>query len=397
MNINFRTLCAVFLALLGLPLSYAQTVVEKQQNIADHARKADRFLKEKRPELAIPELESLLALDPKNANAQGNLGVLLFFQGDFAKASPHLRTALEMQPGLARIQGLLGIAEKRTGNIGEARKDLEASFPSLHEQDFKTRVGTELIELYIAGSDLDRAAAIITQLRQADPENMEILYTAYRIHSDLAGESMLELSLVAPDSAQMHQAIAHEEARQGNATSAIAQYRKAIEANAHLPGAHFELAELLRTLGDATFDEEAEREYMAALREYPFDERADCRLGELFAKKGDFAQSYAYFSRAEELRHDNPDALSGVARALIEMGQKNKALPLMERAAQLEPTDPAVHYQLARLYRQQGRIEDAKQELALYDKYKEIKNKLRAIYKELRAHPAGSNLNRPDE
>ena len=72
----------------------------------------------------------------------------------------------------------------------------------------------ELIELYAASDSLDRAAAIVAQLQQADPTNAAVLYTAYRIYSDLAGQSLLNLSLVSPDSAQMHEAMAHEDARQ---------------------------------------------------------------------------------------------------------------------------------------------------------------------------------------
>jgi hypothetical protein len=35
-------------------------------------------------DLAIPELHALVALEPKNSDAQGNLGILLFFRGDYA-------------------------------------------------------------------------------------------------------------------------------------------------------------------------------------------------------------------------------------------------------------------------------------------------------------------------
>ena len=37
---------------------------------------------------------------------------------------------------------------------------------------------------------------------------------------------MMALALAAPDSAQMHQVIAHEEIKQGNTNGAIAHYRK---------------------------------------------------------------------------------------------------------------------------------------------------------------------------
>jgi len=59
----------------------------------------------------------------------------------------------------------------------------------------------------------------------------------------------------------------------------------------------------------------------------------------------------------------------------------------LEASAQLEPTNATVHYRLATLYRKMGRVDDAKREVELYQKYKEMKDKLRATYKELLIQP----------
>jgi Flp pilus assembly protein TadD len=255
---------AIALAGIGLLLSpalcFAQAANDQQSQIEEHSRKAQEYLREKQPRLAIPELQALTALDPDNVEAQGDLGVLLFFQGSPTEAIPHFRAALERQPGLAKIQGLLGMAESRTLDFADARKDMEAAFPSLQDPRFQVQLGLELVGLYTQSGDLDKAAAVLAQLRKADPDDAEVLYAAYRTYSDLSGESMLSLSLAAPDSAQMHQLLAHEETRQGNTNGAIAQYRKAIAIDPHLPGVHFELAELLRTSMDETVKKEAEQE-----------------------------------------------------------------------------------------------------------------------------------------
>ncbi len=55
----------------------------------------------------------------------------------------------------------------------------------------------------------------------------------------------LDLSVAAPDSGQMHQAMAHELAAQRDLTGAIANFRKALAIDPNLPGIHFELAEAL--------------------------------------------------------------------------------------------------------------------------------------------------------
>jgi len=388
---------AGFVLLLGAALCFSQATQEKQQEVAAHIQKADGYLREKQPALAIPEFQAALAIDPENVDAQANLGVLLFFQGKAADSIPHFRAALERQPGLAKIQGLLGMAESRTLDFAGARKDMEAAFPSLQDLRFQVQLGLELVGLYTESGDLDKAALVITQLRKADPDNAEVLYAAYRTYSDLAGESMLALSLAAPDSAQMHQLLAHEDTRQGNTNGAIAQYRKAIAINPHLPGVHFELAELLHTSPDEAIKKEAEQEYHAALLENPQNEQSVLRLAEIDARKGNIEQSYQEYTKAVALQPADADAKLGLAKMLIEMNQSEKALPLLEEAVQLEPTNATAHYRLATLYRQMGRVDDAKREMELYKKFKEMKEKLSALYKELQVQPKEIRADEPDE
>jgi len=280
-------LIAATCALLATGVCGAQTQVDPNAEFAGHLQKAQSYLDEKRPDLAIPELQAAAQLAPDNFEVQGNLGVLLFFSGRPADAIPHLRIAVEKQPGLAKIQGILGIAELHTTDLVNGRKDLEAAFPGIDDPRFKVQAGLELVGAYTQVSDLELAAATLAQLKKIAPDNPEVLYASYRTYADLSSESMIALSLAAPESAQMHQLLAHEETREGSTNGAIAQYRKAIEINPHLPGVHFELAELLNTAPDPVIKKQAEQEYLAALKDNPRDEKALCALAEIAMTKGD--------------------------------------------------------------------------------------------------------------
>jgi Tfp pilus assembly protein PilF len=384
---KFRIASAGLLLLFCATSGFSQATEDKQKEFAEHIQKADGYLREKKPALAIPEFQAAVAIDPENVDAQANLGVLLFFQGKAADSIPHFRAALKGQPGLPKIQGLLGMAESRSLDFADARTDMEAAFPALQDLRFQTELGLDLVGLYTQSGDLEKAAAIIAQLRQAAPDNPEVLYAAYRTYSDLAGESMLALSLAAPESAQMHQLLAHEDTRQGNTNGAIAQYRKAIAIDPHLPGVHFELAELLHTSTDETVKKEAEQEYHAALLEDPQNEKSIFRLAEIDAQKGNTEQSYKEYTKAVELQPGDADAKLGLAKTLIEMNQTDKALSLLEDTVKLEPTNATAHYRLATLYRKMGRTDDANREVELYKKFKDMKDKLRALYKELQVQP----------
>lgn len=386
MSVVCRFFAVSICLLLTIPC-VSQSGADQQAVLAEHIRKARGFLDEKRPDLAIPELRAAVAIDPSNVQTQGNLGVLLYFQGKVADAIPHLRAAVERQPGLGKIQGLLGLAEVHTLDSVHGRQDLEAAFPVVDDPKFKVQVGLELVGLYTQTGDLQQASQVLAQLRKTAPEDPEVLYATYRTYSDLAAESMLALSLAAPDSAQMHQVIAHEESRQGNSNGAVAEFRKAIAIDPHLPGIHFELAELLQSSQDEAVKKQAENEYRAALVENPQDAKSILRLADIDEQKGASQQALEGYKKAVTLQANDTDAKIGLAKILTEMNQTDEALSLLEAAVRLDPTNATAHYRLGTLYRKTGRSEDSKKEMELYKKYKDLKEKLRAVYRDLQVQP----------
>jgi Flp pilus assembly protein TadD len=324
---------ALFLLSVFSPAVAGQTLPIEKEQIAQYERLARQYDQEKQPDLAIPEWQKVVALDPNNVVARANLGVLLFFRGKYADAVPQLQDAIDIQPNLWKVRSLLGLADEQIGNLADARKELEASFPMIEEPKFKIELGLDLVGLYTASGDLDKAAGLVTQLKTAYPDAPEVLYAAYRTYADLSGESMLSLSLVAPDSAQMHQLLAREEAREGNTNGAIVQYREAIAIDPHLPGVHFELAELLHTSQNAAVKKEAELEYRAAVAENQQDVKAICALADIAETKGDTRQAFDDYSKAVELQPGDADARLGLAKVLIEMDQPEKAQSLLESSA----------------------------------------------------------------
>jgi tetratricopeptide (TPR) repeat protein len=353
-----------------------------------HLREAHRLLSENKPDAAIPEFRAILALDPSNIDALGNLGVLLFFQGQYAEAVPDLRAALERKPDLWKIQALLGMAERRTGDAQAARTDLEASFPQLQDQKVRVEAGLELVELYSGAEELEKASSVIGTLRSLDPENQQVLYAAYRVHSDLAHEDILSLALVAPQSALMYQVMAHEAARRGETAAAIRDDREALRLAPKLPGLHYELAELLNSL-PSTPETRAETvaEYKRALEQNPQDEKAHLRLAAMAESGGDQKTALELYTRAVALQPDDAEACYGLGNLLAATNQPEKAVILLEHAAQVDPTDATIHFRLGTVYRRLGRDADAKREIDQYRKYKDLKDKLRETFRDLHLDP----------
>jgi tetratricopeptide (TPR) repeat protein len=314
-------LCALLLLpLAGIPAA-GQTAALKKQQASQHMRAAQQYLQQQRPELAIPELQKVVALEPQNVDARGNLGVLLFFRGDYAGAVPELRVAVKLKSGLWKLQGLLGLAEAHTGEAQASRSDLETALPHLTEQKFKTEVGNALMDSYTSMGETEKAATLASDLLADDPTNTALLYSSYRLYSDLTDKALLTMALSDPDGALMHEMMARELARHGDEAQAIVNLREALKINPHLPGAHFDLGELLYNSSNDALKAQAEPEFQAALADNPADEKAHLMLGEIAAKRGDTKTAFSEYSRAVALQQHDSDALVELGKALMSMYQ----------------------------------------------------------------------------
>jgi tetratricopeptide (TPR) repeat protein len=378
----------LLLALLGLgwvaSVSAQSDSGSAAQQIHIHERKAHELLSQKNPELAAKEFAAILAIDPHNLDAQANLGVLLFFQGKYAEAIPQLKAAVQVKADLWKIRSLLGMAERRTGDDKDGRGDLEAAYPHLEEEKLQIEVGRELIESYASTDDLDKASQVIGVLLKLEPTNAELLYISYRIHSDMAMAAMLELGVVAPDSAQTHQAMAHEMQRDRDLTGTIANLRKALALDPALPGIHFELAEALHASDDPQIRAEAEQQYRLAVEANPSDPKAAARLGDIEVEKGDPDAAATHYRKALQLQSGFEEAAIGLANVYSEKGDQAEAISLLKEVEVADPTNALAHFRLSTIYRKLNMPADVAREVDLYRKYKDEREKLRKIYEDMR-------------
>lgn len=350
----------------------------------EHLAKAQQYVRAHRPDLAIPEFDALVKLNPADAESQANLGVLLYFGHQYAQAVPHLRAALQARPDVYKLQALLGLSERQLNDEQAARADLTAALPHLKGEKVQREVGDALVESYMATNEIDKAASTVAVLLDADPTNPGLLLSSYRFYSELANNAIITLALAAPNSAELHQAMAQTLARHGDDDAAIANYREAIRLDPKLAGLHSELGSLLYNSADEKLQAQASAEFEAALVMNPRDEKAELMLGEDAARRGETKKAFDAESRAVELQPNDPDACTELAKTLIAMHQPDKARPLLEHALAIDSMNETAHYRLSTLDRQQGKTEEAQQELAQYQKYKEMKARLRAIFRDMR-------------
>ena len=101
-------------------------IAEKPDVAYAHFQLAYAYTALKRPDEARAEYARCVALDPKMAEAQLNLGILLLDSQPAAAISP-LRKAVELVPSQSRPRYLLGLAYETTGDLAAAADSFEGA------------------------------------------------------------------------------------------------------------------------------------------------------------------------------------------------------------------------------------------------------------------------------
>jgi len=373
-----------------------QTGTSRAAGIHDHLRKAAEYLKANDPNSAVKEFDAVLALDPKNAEAYANLGVIAFFQRDYRNASQYLGKALAIDPSLAKTQALLGICQRRLGDPS-ARALLEKSFPKLKDKPLRLQVGMELAAIYDQQGDPAATASVMQSLVDLDPDNVDVLFMAQRVYAELADDTLNKLAVLAPGSARMQQAIAEHLVNGGDLQHAIEHYKKALQIDPHLPGIRFELGEaVLQSAHDPATQAEAEKDFETADEIDGDAAKAECGLGGIALSQSDVDHAFIHYQRAYKLNPNEVEAQLGLARLLMMQQKPQEAINYLRAAIQSDPLNSEAHYRLASAYRRLQMEEQAQKEMQLFQEIKKTKDQVKELYHQMNIQPKAQGNEMPD-
>jgi tetratricopeptide (TPR) repeat protein len=347
--------------------------------------------------LATKEFRAALKLDPGNAEAHANLGVMAFFHGDCTAAEPEFRGALRTSPDLTKALALLAICERRLREPS-AQTDMETAFANLTDVKMRTQVGVELADFYFQRGDLDHTLPIVHSLVESNPDNVDLLFFAQRIYSEMADNAMNKLALLAPESARMQQLIAEKLINAGDLPGAIEHYRKAIAADPRLPGMHFELAEaILETSKNPETQEQARQELEAAIKADGDSARIECALGQIAQLQAGNDAALPHYRRAYELNPNEVEAQLGLAKILVEQEKPEEAFGYLQSAVQADPMNANAHYWLARVCHTLHRTEDERNEMKVFEEIRATKDRVAQLYRQMNRRPEQPDAGAPDE
>lgn len=368
-----------------------------QSELAADLERGQAALKSNDQQLAAKEFRAALQLDPANVEAHANLGVMAFFHGDCTTAEEEFHAALKSAPNLVRAEALLSICERRMGQA-TAQADMESAFAKLDDAKMRTQVGTELADSYYQQGELEKTASVLHELLDLNPDNVDILFFAQRVYSELADNTLNKLAVLAPGSARMEQLIAERLINAGDLKDATEHYQKALQIDPKLPGMHFELAE---TMMEAAPNEEktqaaATRELEAAIQVDGDSARVECALGKIALLQTHTDQALAHYKRAYELNPKDAQAQIGLAGVLEAQDDHEQAAAYLRMAVATDPFNAAAHYRLSQIDRVLHLDEESRKEMNLYLEIRKTNDKVKLLYRQMNPQAPAHGEDPPD-
>jgi tetratricopeptide (TPR) repeat protein len=300
---------------------------------------------------AAPLFDEALTLEPASPSLLLDYSRTALAAGDLAHAKTLSTEFIQRYPGdrenLAQAHHVLGRTLLKLNQNQEARKELEAA--------------VTLDPTFLNGYDLAVAC-----LDLADEKCAVQVFT--------------EMEKSFGDTAEVHMAFGRAYGDSDFQPRAVAEFRRAIEENPRLPGAHYLLAAVLLATGDdETHVGSAETELKKELVISPNDAMTYAALGKIAVTHHNYPEAETYLKKAISLGSQSPDAYLYLGQMYFSTNRFTEAEAALRQCIQLT-TDVSLnryqvqkaHFLLGRILMQKGQQDAAHAEM---DISRELANK----------------------
>jgi tetratricopeptide (TPR) repeat protein len=350
---------------LAVMLSLTATYSVSQTAALQQEKRAAAITLEQQGRLAEAEIawRDVLRMRPSDADAYAHLGLLEARQERYKEAISFYRKALAINPAMPGLRLNLGLAQFKSGELKES---IQTFTPLLKSEPPGSQEALRLSTLIgMAHFGLGEYAAAIPYLRKAansDPTNLGFrMALAQSCLSSKQYQCVLdvyrEILNLNAESAEADMLAGEALDEMKNTSGAIEQFRAAVKANPREPNAHFGLGYLLWTQNQF---EEAATEFQAELANFPDNVQALAFLADSDIHIGKPEEALPLAEKAIQIDPDVERAHVDLAILYSNNGRREDAVREFKAAIKLKPNDADTHWRLARLYQTMGRKEEAK-------------------------------------
>ncbi len=311
----------------------------------------------------LPEAEKkyreLIRQHPEMANAYHNLGIVYLAEHKYGDAVQVLEKAVKLSPKEPGGWFLQGLAYYE---LYEPRKAVAAFQTAQRLNPADKNVQLYLGKAQIQMRDYEGAARTLEPLAKSSPKDPSVLYNLGVAHMKLMMNDVNRLGTVAPQSYLLLLLLAQDGETRGDEEAAARFYRETLRANPGTVGVHYALGSIYANSGKY---DDAAQEFREELRLNSYDSLALWKLGEV-TLRADPRSACDYLERALALDPDLPQPRLAYGRALLRLGEDEKAVQQFEQVERLAPEEDSVHYHLSNAYRRLGRPKEANAEMARF-------------------------------
>jgi tetratricopeptide (TPR) repeat protein len=316
---------------------------------------------------AVHDFQEFLRLQPDSAEGYFNLGLAFQSAGQLNDSLIALRKAASLQPGLHGVRLFTGIVNYKLNHLSAAHDEL-LNETRLEPRNAAGWMWLGVVEL--AQEHAEAAAAALDKAVALDPTNLDILYHRGRAHLLISKESYSAMFKLSPDSSRVYEVLGQSDAEAYRPDDAIADFQLAIRAAPHQPGLNEELGDACWTAGKF---QQADDAYTQEIKNDATNAVALYKLGSLRVTRSDAAGGVPLLERALALDPTISDANYYLGKGEAALGKNELAIEHFRLATNPQGTEQLrimSWYQLATLYRNLHRSQEAGEALAAFVKMK---------------------------
>jgi tetratricopeptide (TPR) repeat protein len=323
---------------------------------------------------AVGDFQKFVRLQPSSAEGYFNLGLALESDGQLYESLTALRKAASLQPALHGVGLFTGIVEYKLNHLSAAHDAL------LHQTKLEPGNAAGWMWLGVvdlAQNDANAAAVALDKAAALDPNNLDILYHRGRAHLLISKESYSAMFRLGPDSWRVHEVLGQADAEAFRTDDAISEFRLALRVAPHEPGLNEELGDACWTAGKL---QEADDAYSQEIQIDSANAVALYKLGSLRVTRDNAAVGVPLLERALALDPTISDAHYYLGKGDAALGKDDLAIQHFRLATNPQGTEELrimSWYQLATLYRNLHRTQEAGEALAAFRKMKTARDQRR--------------------
>ena len=331
------------------------------QGTKEYFQKGEQALN--RGDLAAAEesFRQVLALDPNDAGAHVNLGVIAMRRKKWDSALTELRAAEKLAPQVPGIRLDIGLVHFRRYSFRAAIEPLESVVRDMPDS---VQAHHLLGLCYFFTERYADAAKVLEPIWAQESEKLDYLYVVALAaeksgRADLQQRALQQMLEVGKDSAELHLFVGKGYLQELDDDRAIAELERAAGIDPKLPFVHYFLGVAYRRRRDL---ERAKAEFLKDAAVEPDVAFNYDQLGAVCSDLQATADAVQYFHEA--LRRDSHLASSqfGLAKIYREQGKLPEALAALDAAGKLDPSSASVHYVKGQILVRLGRRAEGRQE-----------------------------------